>query len=349
MIYTRAHDRDYDEQAAPAVLPERLGAEGVRLMIADGIGLLALVGLSVPFDATRGAWLAVLTIFVCAVLLGRYRQSLAPTAHDEWYTTMTVAFVAAIASLVLVPLFIVQWWICAAVLVAWSIVGGAAAGALTAHRRGDEPVVATANFLTAANRRRPRNPVLRATIAAMDFLFAACATIVLSPILIACAIAVATDRDGPVLFLQKRVGVDGREFRMFKFRTMRVASGNEWATNEDDDRVTRVGRFLRRTSLDELPQLWNVLRGEMSLVGPRPEMSEYADHFVRTVPFYEDRQALPPGITGWAQIQYDRNFAPAEFENVLPYDLFYVANYSVSMYLFCLIKTVFEVLRHRAV
>ncbi|MBV8636784.1 MAG: sugar transferase [Candidatus Eremiobacteraeota bacterium] len=349
MIYTRAHHHHYNEHAAQAALPERLGAEGVRLMIADGIALLALVGLSVPFNATRGAWLAALTIFVCATLLGRYRQSIAPAARDEWYTTMTVTFVAGVASLVLVPLFVVPWWICAGVLMGWSIAGGAAAVALTMHRRADKPVVATANFLTAANRRRPRNPVLRAAIAVLDFVFAACATILLSPVLIVCALAIALGHDGPVLFLQDRVGVDGREFRMFKFRTMRPDSGNEWATNEGDDRVTHVGRFLRRTSLDELPQLWNVLRGEMSLVGPRPEMSEYADQFVRTVPFYEDRQAVPPGITGWAQVEYDRNFAPAEFENVLPYDLFYVAHYSISLYLFCLIKTVFEVLRHRAV
>ncbi len=349
MIYTGAHHGEYDENASRATLPEQLGAEGVRLMIADGIVLLALVGLSVPFGAIRGAWLTVFTIFVCGALLGRYRKSIAPTPHDEWYSTISVTFVAAVVSVVLVPLFVVPWWICGAVLVAWSVVGGAAAAALTLHRRGKEPAIATASFLTAINRRRPRNPLVRTTIAAMDFVFAACATIVLSPLLVICAIAVAVDRDGPVLFLQNRVGVDGREFRMFKFRTMRVGSGNEWANAEHDDRVTRVGRFLRRTSLDELPQLWNVLRGEMSLVGPRPEMSEYADHFVRTVPFYEDRQAVPPGITGWAQVEYDRNFAPAEFENVLPYDLFYVGNYSVSLYLFCLIKTVFEVLRHRAV
>ncbi len=348
MIYARAHEHDYEADASQVTLPEPLGAEGVRLLIADGIIALALVALSTPFNESRGAWLSVLTILLCGALLGRYRQSLAAMPRDEWYATVSVSLMSALALVVLVPVFDVAWWIAAAVLVVWSVTAGAAAAGLTQHRRGKEPAVATASFLTAANRRRPRNPILRSTIAAVDFVLAAVLTVVLSPVLALCAIAIAVERDGPVLFLQNRVGVDGREFRMFKFRTMRVGAGNEWAS-EDDDRITRVGRFLRRTSFDELPQLWNVLRGEMSLVGPRPEMSEYADHFVRTVPFYEDRQAIPPGITGWAQVQYDRNFAPAEFEKVLPYDLFYVANYSISLYLLCLVKTAFEVLRHRAV
>jgi lipopolysaccharide/colanic/teichoic acid biosynthesis glycosyltransferase len=348
MIYARVHEHDYETNASQVTLPETLGAEGVRLLIADAIVSIALAALSVPFGVSRGAWLSVLTILFVAALLGRYRRSIAPTAHDEWYATLTVTFLASLALVMLVPLFAVEWWIAAAVLLVWSIAGGAAAAGFTLHRRGKEPAVATTSFLSAVNRRRPRNPILRASIGAIDFVLASCATVVLSPVLALCAIAIALERNGPVLFLQERVGVDGREFRMFKFRTMRVGAGNEWA-NEDDDRVTRAGKFLRRTSLDELPQLWNVLRGEMSLVGPRPEMSEYADHFVRTVPFYEDRQAIPPGITGWAQIEYDRNFAPAEFENVLPYDLFYVANYSVSLYLFCLVKTAFEVFRHRAV
>jgi lipopolysaccharide/colanic/teichoic acid biosynthesis glycosyltransferase len=348
MIYARAHEHDYEAEAPHVTLPEHLGAEGVRLLIADAIVALVLAVASGALNEVRGGWLSVLTILLCAALLGRYRQTFAATAHDEWYATWTVSLVAAISLVVLVPLFAVSWWIAAAILIVWSIVGAIAAGALTQHRRGKEQAVATTSFLTAISRRRARNPIVRSTIALMDFVLAAVLTVVLSPVLLLCAIAVAMERDGPVLFLQHRVGVDGREFRMFKFRTMKVGAGNEWA-NEDDDRITKIGRFMRRTSLDELPQLWNVLRGEMSLVGPRPEMSEYADHFVRTVPYYEDRQAIPPGITGWAQIQYDRNFAPAEFENVLPYDLFYVANYSVSLYLFCLIKTVFEVLRHRAV
>ncbi len=348
MIYARAHEHDYDTHASHAALPEALGAEGVRLFIADAIVAVALVAISAPFNLARGAWLSVLTILLCAALLGRYRHSYAATPHDEWYATWSISFVAAVALTVLVPLFAVEWWVAAIVVVVWSIVGAAAAAGLTLHRRGREPAIATTSFLTVANRRRPRNPILRTTIAGIDFVLAAALTIILSPVLLLCAVAIASERDGPVLFLQHRVGVDGREFRMFKFRTMRVGAGNEWA-NEDDERITKVGRFLRRTSLDELPQLWNVLRAEMSLVGPRPEMSEYADRFVRTVPFYEDRQAIPPGITGWAQIEFDRNFTPAQFEQVLPYDLFYVANYSVSLYLFCLVKTAFEVLRHRAV
>lgn len=348
MIYARAHEHDYEANASHATLPEALGAEGSRLFIIDAIIAVALIAISVPLVQARGASLSVLTILLCAGLLGRYRHSIAATPHDEWYATWSVSLVAAIALVVLVPLFAVDWWIAVAVVLVWSIVGALAASGLTLHRRGKEPAIATASFLTATNRRRPRNPIVRGTIAAIDFALSAALTVILSPVLALCAIAVASERDGPVLFLQYRVGVDGREFRMFKFRTMKVGAGNEWA-NEDDDRITKVGRFLRRTSLDELPQLWNVLRCEMSLVGPRPEMSEYADQFVRRVPFYEDRQAIPPGITGWAQIQYDRNFAPAEFEQVLPYDLFYVANYSVSLYLFCLVKTAFEVLRHRAV
>jgi lipopolysaccharide/colanic/teichoic acid biosynthesis glycosyltransferase len=152
----------------------------------------------------------------------------------------------------------------------------------------------------------------------------------------------------PVVFVQSRVGRDGRPFRMFKFRTMKRNSGGSW-TVEGDPRITRSGAFLRRTSLDELPQLINVLRGEMSLVGPRPEMISYADEFIRTMPRYADRSRVEPGITGWAQVMLPRTFTTDFASEVLAYDLYYVDNWSVLLDGLILVKTAAEVLFHDAV
>jgi lipopolysaccharide/colanic/teichoic acid biosynthesis glycosyltransferase len=189
---------------------------------------------------------------------------------------------------------------------------------------------------------------MRTVMRAADGALAAIGLVLLSPVILACAIAVYLEDRAAPFFAQARVGLDGHTFVMYKFRTMHPDAGKEWA-KRNDNRVTNVGAFLRRTSLDELPQLWNVLRGEMSLVGPRPEMCEYADRFARTIPNYHDRHAIVPGITGWAQIHCDRNFPPDESLNILPYDLFYVANYSIPLYVYCLMKTASEVMTHRAV
>src|SRR5439155_18547063 len=140
---------------------------------------------------------------------------------------------------------------------------------------------------------------------AFDIVFSLAVLVGLSPLLALVAAGVKLTSHGPVLFRQERMGLDGQRFRMLKFRTMRVdaeaETGPVWA-RPDDPRRTRLGTFLRRWSLDELPQLWNVLRGEMSLVGPRPERPSFVEEFRRRVPGYMLRHKVKAGITGWAQI-----------------------------------------------
>ncbi len=170
----------------------------------------------------------------------------------------------------------------------------------------------------------------------------------LAPVLAMIAVAVWLDCKTPILFLQERIGRDDRAFTMWKFRTMRANASGQWAT-PGDERITRTGAFLRRSSLDELPQLWNVLRGDMSLVGPRPEMREYADRFNADLQNYSQRHIVRPGLTGWAQIILPRNLQPSDVPSVLVHDLFYVQNVSVYLYMFCLVKTLCECGTHAAV
>jgi lipopolysaccharide/colanic/teichoic acid biosynthesis glycosyltransferase len=181
-----------------------------------------------------------------------------------------------------------------------------------------------------------------------DITIAVLAIVVTLPIMIAAAIAIAAETGAPVFFKQERVGRDGAIFEMLKFRTMRRDAGAEWA-RPGDSRITRVGAFLRRTSIDELPQLFNVLRGDMSIVGPRPEMCDFARDFSRTLQPYDQRHVVAPGITGWAQVYRNRNLQPNEIQDVLPYDLFYVERSSVMLDMAILLKTIVEVLFHRAV
>jgi lipopolysaccharide/colanic/teichoic acid biosynthesis glycosyltransferase len=154
------------------------------------------------------------------------------------------------------------------------------------------------------------------------------------------AIAIRLDSGRPVLFRQRRLGLDGREFDMLKFRTMRSANceteDTEWVP--DEERVTRVGRILRDTSLDELPQLFNVLRGEMSLVGPRPERPYFVKRFGDMYPGYRARHRLPAGVTGWSQIHGLRG--NTSIEERATFDNHYIENWSLSSDLKILIKTV---------
>jgi lipopolysaccharide/colanic/teichoic acid biosynthesis glycosyltransferase len=144
------------------------------------------------------------------------------------------------------------------------------------------------------------------------------------------SIVVRLDSSGPILYRQERVGRDGHLFRLTKFRTMvedAEAAGPEFA-REDDPRITRVGKFLRKSRLDEFPQLWGVLKGDLSLIGPRPERPVFVAEFANTIPFYESRQLVRPGVTGWAQVNYGYADDQAETVEKLTYDLFYIKHSS---------------------
>lgn len=197
-------------------------------------------------------------------------------------------------------------------------------------------------------KRRIASPPFRALKRMVDATAACAAVIILSPLMLAIAFIILRESDGPIFFMQERVGRDRHRFVIYKFRTMRNDSGEEWV-KPGDERITRLGAFLRRTSLDELPQLINVLRGDMSLVGPRPEMPEYAHEFRSKVPRYDDRSLVDPGITGWAQIYLQRNLSPSDMAKVIPYDLFYVEHASFSLDLYIVIKTLVEITTHRGV
>jgi exopolysaccharide biosynthesis polyprenyl glycosylphosphotransferase len=155
--------------------------------------------------------------------------------------------------------------------------------------------------------------------------------VLLSPLLALIAAAIKLQDRGPVLFWQVRVGRDGREFRFPKFRSMRVdaeaETGAVWA-RPDDPRRTPLGAFLRRTSLDELPQLINILRGEMSFVGPRPERPVFVDQFRERIPRYMLRHKVKCGLTGWAQVNGWRG--DTSIEKRIEYDIFYIENWSLS-------------------
>jgi len=167
--------------------------------------------------------------------------------------------------------------------------------------------------------------------------------IVLSlPLLVIIALAIKLDSKGPVFFGQERCGQDGRTFILLKFRSMvenaEALSGPTWAT-QDDRRITRVGNILRKYRLDELPQMWNVLKGDMSFIGPRPERPEFVKKLSRTLPYYFERHTVKPGITGWAQVSYGYGGSVKETMEKLKYDLFYIKNMSVPIDLMILFKT----------
>jgi Undecaprenyl-phosphate glucose phosphotransferase len=173
-----------------------------------------------------------------------------------------------------------------------------------------------------------------------DLVFGALALAAAAPLMLAIVVALKLTSPGPVLYRQERMGVDGRRFRMLKFRTMRVdaeaETGPVWA-RADDPRRTRLGVFLRRTSLDELPQLFNVLHGEMSLVGPRPERPSFVEEFRRRVPGYMLRHKMKAGITGWAQINGWRG--NTSIEKRIEYDLYYIERWSLAFDLKILLQT----------
>jgi len=187
-----------------------------------------------------------------------------------------------------------------------------------------------------------RGPLEASIRRGCDLLISLCVLVLTSPLMVFAALAIRFDSPGPVLYRQERVGQNGRVFTLLKFRSMRTdaeSRGPAWASQRDP-RVTRVGNFIRRTRIDELPQLINVLRGEMSFVGPRPERPHFVEQLREVIPFYHDRGSVKPGITGWAQVNYPYGASIEDTRQKLSYDLYYVKRRSLFLDFLILIATV---------
>ncbi|MGB6985798.1 MAG: sugar transferase [Candidatus Aquilonibacter sp.] len=328
-------------------LPERLEHAGTAMMAGDVAVAVASILLLAPFGGAASAFLALATTFVVAVAAGRYRVSFALRTRDEWYQAGAVASLGALLGLLLALAFGLAWWGALAGAVLWTIGAGAWGAALQRMRRGERSFDPAIERLRHPRRRRSAAIEL-SIIRLFDVALASIALLVFAPFFALVALTIRLGDGAPVVFQQRRVGRDDQDFMLGKFRTLRNDAGAAWV-RPGDTRITPRGAFLRRMSLDELPQLVNVALGDMSLVGPRPEMREYADRFNREIPLYALRHLIRPGLTGWAQLHLPRNLQPGDAPRVLSYDLFYVENVGVYLYLYCLIKTACEFTSQRAV
>ena len=191
-------------------------------------------------------------------------------------------------------------------------------------------------------------PVNRFVKRAADIIGSLAGIILLSPVLVCLALLVKLSSPGPVLYSQERVGRNNKNFMMYKFRSMRAdaesKTGPKWAS-ENDPRRTAIGTFMRKTSLDELPQLFNILLGDMSIVGPRPERPNFVKEFSKTIPRYLERHRVKSGLTGWAQVHGLRG--NTSLEERINYDLYYIENWSLWLDIKIVIKTALEVFHHK--
>ena len=192
-----------------------------------------------------------------------------------------------------------------------------------------------------------KSAVLEAFKRASDVVFAIAGLILASPIMLAAWILIRVGSPGPAIYSQVRVGKGDVPFTIHKFRSMRpdaeAVSGAVWST-ENDPRVTPIGRFLRRTRIDELPQLWNVLRGDMSFVGPRPERPEFIAELTQRIPFYSQRHVVRPGLTGWAQVRHRYGSTVDDAQEKLQHDLFYIKHMSLAFDFYIIVETIKTVL-----
>jgi exopolysaccharide biosynthesis polyprenyl glycosylphosphotransferase len=177
----------------------------------------------------------------------------------------------------------------------------------------------------------------------MDLAGAVVGLIVFAPVMLAVMCLIKTTTKGPVIYKQERVGLQNKKFQMYKFRSMIVqdemSEKEKWST-KDDPRITPVGRFLRKTSLDELPQLVNVIKGEMSLVGPRPERPQFVEKFKNEIPRYMVKHQVCPGMTGWAQIHGLRG--DTSIKKRIEHDLYYIENWSIGLDIKIIVYTFFK-------
>jgi sugar transferase (PEP-CTERM system associated) len=195
---------------------------------------------------------------------------------------------------------------------------------------------------------RARQARLSAVVRTLFHRGAALAGAVLSlPITLLTVVLIKLDSTGPLLYSQERVGKNGRPFRVYKFRSMRTDAekdGPVWASKDGDARVTRVGRVIRKIRVDEIPQFWNILKGDMNFVGPRPERPHFVSQLAEEIPFYEQRHLIQPGLTGWAQIKYPYGASIEDARQKLQYDLYYIKNQSLVLDAVILFETVKTIL-----
>lgn len=193
-----------------------------------------------------------------------------------------------------------------------------------------------------------KSRTLAAVKRSIDVVVALIGLVAALPVMVLVGLAVRLTSKGPVLYRQCRVGLRGKNFWVYKFRTMRQDAESEtgpvWASKSGDPRVTPVGGFLRRVRLDELPQLWNILRGEMSLVGPRPERPEFVKDLTEAIPYYGQRHIVRPGLTGWAQVRYTYGASHEDALQKLQYEIFYIKNLSIGFDFYIMFETIKTVL-----
>jgi lipopolysaccharide/colanic/teichoic acid biosynthesis glycosyltransferase len=332
--------------------PQRPRVRSLALVAADVAGLALTVLLCAKFlpisapGAAAGIPLAAAVWIVAFERAGLYRQSISVTARDEVYAVAAAICLGLMPLLVLstVPRFAgMAGPIVIEAAVALALVG---AGRVAVFATGFRLPPPQAEDVAAVS--SPATAIVRRTL---DLVLVLPALVFAAPLLAAASLAVLADSGRPVIFRQRRVGLNGREFDIYKFRTMPVdaedGTGPVWA-DPGDTRSTRIGRLLRRTSVDELPQLFNVLRGDMSFVGPRPERPEFVARFRAELPGYDERHAVPPGITGWAHVNMRRNVDITAIGERLDYDLFYLRNWSSFFDATILVKTLAEFLFHDA-
>jgi sugar transferase (PEP-CTERM system associated) len=189
-----------------------------------------------------------------------------------------------------------------------------------------------------------RGLFVRALKRALDVMICVVLMAIFSPIVLLTAIAIKLENGwgAPVMYSQTRVGEQGRHFRLYKLRSMRVdaeqSMGARWA-HQNDERVTRVGRVIRKLRIDEIPQVVNVLRGDMSFVGPRPERPEFTQNLEREIRYYRERCSVKPGVTGWAQLRYPYGASAADAQEKLKYDLYYIKNHNMLFDILILLQT----------
>ncbi len=180
-------------------------------------------------------------------------------------------------------------------------------------------------------------------IRVFSFVFSVAAIVLSIPLTLTVAVLIKIDSKGPVFFLQDRVGKNGKTFKLIKFRTMikdaEFDTGPVW-TKDEDPRITKIGRLLRRFRIDEIPQFINVLKGEMDVVGPRPERPEFVEILEKEIPYYSLRHSIKPGVTGWAQVKFSYGSTIDESRQKLEYDLFYLKNRSFKLDSYILLKTI---------